>query len=503
MTPEPIATTPAITSGRASHTERQSSSWDIKNAPRNYFSLVAFQVGSAVFAFGSVWLITRFLGAEGYGGIVAVIAASQVAQVLVQWTSLSVVRFGVDEFVENASIARTFWTRFIILGVNLAIVLATAVLWFPPLADWLRLSPDKFWLIVLHFGVTALWLHVQMGLQGAKMLREQGFLQMSERLIILTGILALIASGHLTFYWAVMCYIAGPALMVLAGLFRLRELVFARFSLNTAVFRKLIIFSLPLLPFTLIGYFSGSYVDAVFISKFLSTSDLGVYSVATQINGMAMQMPMLANTILLPLFITLRAESGDQRSFEYFRNVLPGLTLVWGIGCTFLAFLGYFAIPMVFGAEFQPATIPLWILLAAATVGIPVAIGYSALSNATSKTYIAMVAAILSASANVVANFILIPQYGLAGCAFATLIAFFVGVTVFAILLKRDAGMPISWSYAAFVPCIAGTILFCWQRNAPLGLAVCLGASMLVGYWFRSSLLKTVSFVKGLRGTPV
>ena len=223
MIPEKIAFAPTSAAPTDSHTERQSSSWDIRNAPRNYISLVAFQVGSALFAFGSVWLITRYLGSEGYGGIVAVIAASQVAQVLVQWTSLSVVRFGVDEFVETAHIARIFWTRFIILAVNLVLVLATAILWFPPLADWLRLSPDKFWLVVLHFGVTALWLHVQMGLQGAKMLRGQGFLQMSERLIILAGILVLIASGHLTFYWSVMCYIAGPALMVFAGLFRLRE----------------------------------------------------------------------------------------------------------------------------------------------------------------------------------------------------------------------------------------------------------------------------------------
>jgi O-antigen/teichoic acid export membrane protein len=52
--------------------DRQSSGWDIKNAFRNYSTLVAAQVVVAVFSFASVWLITRYLGTDGYGGVVAV-----------------------------------------------------------------------------------------------------------------------------------------------------------------------------------------------------------------------------------------------------------------------------------------------------------------------------------------------------------------------------------------------------------------------------------------------
>ena len=78
-------------------------------------SLVLAQGGSAFFAFASVWLLTRSLGSEGYGGVVAVIAASQMVQVLLNWTTTAVVRFGVEEFVETGKIARTFWLRFFIL----------------------------------------------------------------------------------------------------------------------------------------------------------------------------------------------------------------------------------------------------------------------------------------------------------------------------------------------------------------------------------------------------
>ena len=482
--------------------ERQGSGWDIRNAPRNYLSLIAFQVASAALSFGAVWLITRpwHLGSEGYGAIVAVIAASQVAQVFVNWTSIAVVRFGVDEFVETARISKTFWIRFAILFFNLVFVLSLGVIWFPPLADWLKLSPESFWLVVVHFGVSAFWLHIQMSLQGAKMLRAQGFLQMLERLLIFSGIVALVVYGRLDFYWAVMCYIAAPAVMVFAGLIMLRRFIFARFTLDGVLVKKILVYSLPLLPFTFVGYFSGSYVDAVFIAKFLSQGDLGVYSVATQVNGIAMQIPTLANAILLPLFVTLRAESGDQRTFNYFRNIVPAVTLFWGLACVSLAFIGYLLVPVVFGTKFDGAAIPMWILLSSSVVSIPVAIGYSALANSKSMTYVPMIAAFLSAAVNISLNFLLIPRYGMAGCAWATLIAYFVSALAFALLLKQSAKMPISWTFLAFVPTVSGAVIISFYGSPLLALAGCLAVSCFVGVFQRRSLLELYSFISGFRG---
>ena len=501
MTSDPIDIEIAAPERAAVVSERQVSGWDIRNAPRNYVSLILFQVLSAALSFGTVWLITRpeRLGREGYGAIVAVIAASQVAQVFVNWTSIAVVRFGVDEFVETARIARTFWIRLIILVINLVVVLTFSTVWFPPLADWLKLSPNAFWLVLLHFGITAFWMHVQMSLQGAKMLRVQGLLQMVERLLIFAGILGLIFSGKLEFFGAVVCYIAAPAVMVVAGLVWLREFVFTSFAFDTAFAKKILVYSLPLLPFTLVGYFAGSYVDAVFIAKFLSQAELGVYSVATQANGIAMQIPTLANAVLLPLFVTLRAESGDERTFNYFRNILPAVTLLWGVTCVSLAFAGSFLVPIVFGPLFDGAVLPMWILLSASVVSIPVAIGYSALANSTSTTWVPMTAAIMSAAVNIGANFALIPKYGMAGCAAATLLAYFVSSAVFALLLKKTAKMPVSWTLLAVVPSLCGVLIFSIYGSPLLALGACLAVSCLVAFFQKRSLLEVYSFVSGFR----
>ena len=56
--------------------ERQSASWDLSNAFGNYASLVISQIATAGFSFASVTLCMRTLGAEGYGEIIAVVAAA-------------------------------------------------------------------------------------------------------------------------------------------------------------------------------------------------------------------------------------------------------------------------------------------------------------------------------------------------------------------------------------------------------------------------------------------
>lgn len=491
MTPEQItASTDGVTNASAS--TRKNSAWDIANAPRNYISLVTYQVLSAVFSFAAVWLITRHLGSEGYGGIVAIIAASQVAQIFVNWTSTSVVRFGVDEFIDTEKISRTFWVRLIVLTINLLLVILISRLWFPTLADWLKLSPETFWLVVAHFVVTVIWIHVQFSLQAAKLPRVQGLLQMIERLLILVGIVALTAAANLKPMPAMLCYIIAPAVMIFVGFFKLRTFINVRFQVDLAFVRKVFAYSIPLLPFSLVSYFSGSYVDAVFVSKFLSTSDLGIYFVATQINGIALQLPTLANTLLLPLFVTLANEGLNEKIKSYFMHTLPTITLIGGLAGMILSAAGYVLIPVIFGAEFAQASVPLWILISSSVVGLPALLGYASATHSSSLTYIAAIAAVFAATVNIALNFFLIPVWGLEGCAWATLSAIFVSTIIFAALLYRKIQLPPSWSFFAILPNLVSAITLSLTRNVYLAIILTLILTAVL------LLFKRRSFTSGL-----
>ena len=475
---------------------RRSANWDIANAPRNYLSLVIAQGGSAFFAFASVWLITKTIGAEGYGGVVAVIAASQVAQIFVNWTSVAVVRFGVDEFIETGKIARTFWLRLFILVPNLLLVLLTAKFWFPPLSGWLKLSEGVILLVFLHFAATILWIHIQYSLQAVKMPRLQGVLLTIERFLIFSGLLILFLRGELNVFSAALIYAAIPFLMIAVGLLYLKSFVLARFAIDKIFVKKFFAFSLPLIPFTLVGYFSGGYVDAVFISKFLSTQDLGVYSIATQINGIALQLPTLANTLLMPFFITLIKENRTNKLKNYFADILPGITLLWSFFCVLLAFGGYFLIPVFFGAEFVESAPALWILLAASGFSLPVFAGYAALSNAVSATYVSMFASIFAAAANVAFNFLLIPVFGAEGCAWATVITYFMQVVTFFVLLRRKNNLPLSWTFQAMMPILASAGIFSLTRNPFYALLISLIIGVLIIFLHKGSLREAFNFLK-------
>jgi O-antigen/teichoic acid export membrane protein len=479
--------------------ERQSANWDVRNAPKNYISLVLTQGGSAFFSFVSVLLITKVLGPEGYGGVVAIIAASQVAQVLVNWTSVSVIRFGVDEFIETEKIVSTFWCRLFILLPNLLLVLLISNLWFPPLAYWLKLPAGSFWLIFLHFVALSLWIHVQNSLQAIKMPRLQGGLLTVERISIFASLLILLAAGKLDGTSAILCYALIPLAMTFVGLFYLRKFVFSAFSFDKVFVKRMVVFSLPLLPFSLVGYFSGGYIDAVFIANYFSTSDLGIYSIATQISGIALQFPVLANSLLNPLFISLHKENRARKLNLYFKDILPSLTLAWGFFCTFVTFAGYFFIPLIFGSGFVSSILPFWILMAGSVFSFPILVGYSALSNSLSATYIAMFAAVFSAAANIFFNFLLIPVYGVEGCAWATVIAHFISFVAFYIFLRRKASVPLSWIFPAITPSIAAAICFSLLRNPFISLSVCAIIGIFVVYLKRVSLKEAFYLAKSFR----
>ncbi len=467
-----------------------------QNAPKNYLSLVLAQGGSAFFAFASVWLLTRSLGSEGYGGVIAVIAASQMVQVLVNWTNTAVVRFGVEEFVETGKIARTFWLRFFILVPNLVLVVLAAKLWFPLLSDLFKLSEGVLWLILIHLVAATLWLHIQSALQAVKMPRLQGGLLMAERALIFVSLLVVLFAGGMTPVSALLCYAIVPFVITLLGFGFLRKFVMARFSAERAFWKKVIVFSLPLLPFTITAYLSTGYLDAAFITKYLSTRELGIYSVATQINGLSLQLPTLANTLLLPLFVSLQREAQTARLRRYFRHTFPTLILAWGFCMTLAALACWYLVPVIFGKEFTPSTTPLWILFTSSVLALPFLMGYASLSNATSTTYISMWSTTAAALVNIGFNFLLIPVFGMQGCAWATALMYLTTSVVFIILVRRVIILPLSWIFFAAVPGVATAAVLSVTGNPWWAAAVCSILTFSIAYLFKISVKDTFAFLR-------
>ena len=484
------AVTPAetLTSSSKEEVNRREAVWDIREGPKNYLVLVGAQAASALFSFAAVWLATRLLGPTGYGGVVAIIAASQaIAQLTVNWSSFSLSRYGVEEFVETGRIAKSFWTRFWIFTPNIVLVIATSPLWLPALSSLLKLPASAYVFILVHFLANALWIHVQQGLQGAKLMRLQGSLLTIERALILSFMIAAALSGTPSFLTIISAYILAPLGAAATGLWYLRKLVFPIAGPDRRLLRRMLKFSLPIFPASLVGYMSTNYLDAFFITHYLSSRDLGVYSVAYQLSGTALQLPLLVGTLIMPLFVTLQVDGQDDRVLRFMEHGIPLLTLLWGVTCAFGAAVGGIALPLIFGEEFHELERLLWPLLTAAALAGPVFMGYAPFSNAKSATYIGMIGAIGAAVVNLSLNYVLIPSFGLEGCAWATTGAYATSVVVVMSLVHWRLRLLPTWTIQAVLPVVAGSVVASLYSDKFTGCILTLLLSLLLILLHRQS----------------
>ena len=452
-----------------------------------------------MFSFASVWLITHYLGTEGYGGVVAIIAASQVAQIFVNWTCISLSRYGVEEFVGSGRITDSFWARTAIFLPNTLLLLVFGSLWLPILSGWLKLPPEAIWFVAAHFVASAVWLHIQYTMQASKLPRLQGVMLAVERMLIFAGLGGLILAGRLDGLTAISAYIAAPVIMTVTGLFVIRGLFSWRIRINSDSVKSLLKFSLPLIPYSLIGYFSTNYLDAIFISQYLTKSDLGIYSVAYQMNGILMQFPLLAGSLLLPLFVTLQTGGNNERVMIYMERVLPLLTFIGGLGGICAALAMKFFIPLVFGQQVDQAVIIFWILISSAVLAIPTVIGFAPYTNVISATYIASIVASVAASVNLLANYVLIPRYGLKGCAWATVLAYGAGVLVVIAIGRFRFSLRHIWTIPAFIPALTASVYASWTGDLITAFLLAIAAVFVIVLIWRKPVLDGVRILRDYR----
>lgn len=411
----------------------------------------------------AAWIGTRILGASGYGHFALLLAASLLLMVPMNWTLSSLVRYGVQELVETGRIAGTFWTRAAVLGTNLTLVIATSPLWIEPLTGLLRVPPDLAPLLLAHVTAAVLWHHMQQSLLAAKLPKINAGLITFERVLIVLLLVSAWAAGLATLRMVVAIYIAAAATSTVIALIALRRMIFPVSPIRRERLVKILRFSAPLIASGLVSYFASSYLDSFFIARFLSAAALGVYAIAFQFSGAVMQVNFLAGTLLQPFFISVAPEMQDQRIRQFATRVLPVISLGWSILCVLAALAGGPLLRLMFGPQYALIESLVWPLMAAVALTGPVLAGYFPIAYARSRTRIIAINAIVSATLNVVLNVILIPRYGLLGCAWATVLAYIGAITTTMLLSDRAMGTRTLWVGAATLPALAAAIVVASQ----------------------------------------
>jgi O-antigen/teichoic acid export membrane protein len=179
-----------------------------------------------------------------------------------------------------------------------------------------------------------------------------------------------------------------------------------------------------------------SYTDTILISMYLNTAEVGIYRTALQLASVGSFMTLAFQTVLYPK-ISSWAAQGQVTEIENSLARACTYSLLLAIPtCIGGWILGDLLLYYLYGASFATGAAPLYILLLVQIVNIFMFLGTMSL-NALDHPKDAFNITLFASIANILLNLAFIPVIGIAGAAFATLIAIAVNAVGAYILLSR------------------------------------------------------------------
>ncbi|MBE0472280.1 MAG: oligosaccharide flippase family protein [Methyloprofundus sp.] len=240
-------------------------------------------------------------------------------------------------------------------------------------------------------------------------------------LLIFIGLILLLNLGA-EFKWLMLMNTLAvfASLMIFAVLTRDTWLPALFSTINNLLLKQMLLFGLPLVAGGL-AYWGLTTMDRFFLRALSGFEELGVYAISVALAGAVAVISTIFSNLWHPVVYKWAKEGVKPKRLQaVIENMLIVVALIWSLVGLFSWILPSFLPPEYQAIEYlivACVAMPLFYMLSETTV---VGIGI------TRRTSFAMIASICAFIANLVLNYLLIPDYGAAGAALATLISFFV-----------------------------------------------------------------------------
>lgn len=390
------------------------------------FGILASVVGSVVTA--------RVLGPGGKG---IVVVLSTLAAAIVQFGNLGLgaanVHFAArgQEQVPRLT-AISAWVA-VAVGGGLGVLLLGGALWRPDLLPGVPFALLLVTVVSLPFLVgSQLFQNLLLGMQAV---RAYNWIELARTGLGLGVILALLMlrALNVTSIVCVSAILAGVVAVLTVRAVGVRSRLSWTFDVptfRTAIGYGAIFFSNNLLAFLLLKS------DFFLVNHFLGMDDVGIYSVAVQISDLLLLAPATLGTLLFPRLSAIQ-DSAERTltSLQFARLTAGGM----GVACLCTGFVSPTVIPLVLGGAFQPAWIPLAILLPGVWL---LAVENVLVMHLAARHLPLLIPGLwsLGLGLNVWLNILLLPRFGLAAAAATSSVAYaIVSVGVFT-LFRRETG---------------------------------------------------------------
>jgi O-antigen/teichoic acid export membrane protein len=252
-----------------------------------------------------------------------------------------------------------------------------------------------------------------------KMEWEAGIFLLTNAAIVIFGFIFLSFRPNVaSFTWG---YVAGTAIGAIVATFVMRRYLKKIFSFFSARLIKPILSSAW--PFAVTGALGSllTSTDILIISWMRTAPEVGIYAAAIRIVQVFYIVPAILQLSTLPLFARLAQKDNEKFRAGLERTV--GLVFLVSIPLALGgAILGTQVVTFIFGAAYAPGGLAFKILMLTLLVDYPATIISTAIF-AYNRQKGLIVSSLIGGIGNVIFDLILIPHFGIAGSAVATLLA--------------------------------------------------------------------------------
>ena len=229
--------------------------------------------------------------------------------------------------------------------------------------------------------------------------------------------------------------------------------------------RELLVFSYPLMFVTILLTLM-HWMDILMLGAFTNASTVGLYHPAARTAGLLQALLTSFLSIYSPMIAQFHAES-DQKNMSGSYKLVSRWLLTFSIPVALIFLVYPKKVMLLFGAEYLPSANVLIVLTAATFIHAILGAAQSTLSM-TGHTRLLLWNAIGAFVINIILNIILIPNYGMIGAAWATLISLFV-ISLLRVLEVRWILKLTFFSTKMIKPILAGSITWwCLWRIHPI-----------------------------------
>lgn len=373
----------------------------------------------------SLPFLTRILGKAGYGQLNLFYLVTNIAFIaFINWNSASILRFGKEEYVREGKLNKVFWARNIFIGVGIVVAIPFFLIFKERIDKYLQFNFAYIFIIVFLL-VQIGWNYNSSIFQATSKLKISSLVELIPKIFLVLSILIMFFLNIKNIIFILVVLITSQLLTTIISFKWISLEWFFPVKTNKKIIKEIFSFSYPLIFSSLASYVI-NYVDLIVIKRYLSVSDVGVYSLSYNIMRYLHQIIATIIIVTGPILIGLYTEEREDIIKTYIKRLIPQGIFAWSIILVIGIVCLPFFLPIIFGEEFNLSVLPAQILLVGLLIN-GIACFYSGVITTYKIIKPIVIISIIMSALNFIGDVLLVPRIGIIGAAISSTVVFSIG----------------------------------------------------------------------------